>query len=219
MTRVKICGITRTEDLRAAVDSGADAVGVVSGVTVDTPREVDRERAAELVEQVPPFVDSALVTMPESGQKAARQYEAIEPDAVQVHGTLSPTEVGAFSHRVDADVIAAVDADDPDEDLQAYAAVADALLVDSTDEAGGGGTGRTHDWERTREIVELVSSDETETPVILAGGLTPENVAGAVETVGPYAVDVATGVEREGGLKDHAAVREFVAAAKSGDRE
>jgi phosphoribosylanthranilate isomerase len=80
--------------------------------------------------------------------------------------------------------------------------------VDSIDEDGGGGTGRTHDWEQTRERVA-----DLDTPVVLAGGLTPDNVAEAVATVDPFAVDVATGVERSGGVKDHDAVRAFVRAA------
>jgi phosphoribosylanthranilate isomerase len=104
-------------------------------------------------------------------------------------------------------VIVAVDA--TDSDLVDYADAADALLVDSVDESGAGGTGETVDWERTRDRV-----DDLGVPVILAGGLTPENVAAAVETVDPFGVDVASGVEREGGRKDHDAVRAFVDAAQ-----
>jgi phosphoribosylanthranilate isomerase len=84
--------------------------------------------------------------------------------------------------------------------------VVDALLGDSVGEDGGGGTGRTHDWDATREFAESV-----EAPVVLAGGLTPENVGRAVDAVDPFAVDVASGVEAAPGEKDHAAVREFVA--------
>jgi phosphoribosylanthranilate isomerase len=122
-----------------------------------------------------------------------------------VQTTLPPEKLGGLAARVDASVVAAVDAD---ADLAAYADAVDALLVDSTDERGAGGTGETHDWERTRE-----RTADLDVPVILAGGLTPENVAEAVATVDPYAVDTATGVEREGGLKDHDAVTAFVARA------
>jgi phosphoribosylanthranilate isomerase len=104
-----------------------------------------------------------------------------------------------------ADVLVAVG---PDE-APGYADSADAVLVDSVDDAGGGGTGETHDWDRTREF-----ADSVDVPVVLAGGLTPENVGEAVETVEPYGVDTASGVEHEGGLKDHDAVRAFVAAAR-----
>ena len=212
-TRVKVCGITTAEDRDVAVAAGADAVGLIAGVTVDTPREIGLDAAADLAGGVPPLVSSVLVTMPEDVETAVERVARGEPDAVQVHG-LGPDELVALAHALTAadspgtSVIAAVDADADDARLEATADAADALLVDSIDEEGGGGTGRTHDWERTRERVAAL-----DVPVILAGGLTPGNVADAVATVDPFAVDVATGVEREGGLKDHDAVREFVRRA------
>jgi phosphoribosylanthranilate isomerase len=205
MTRVKICGVTREADREAVVDAGADAVGVITDVPVDTPREVSPERAAGLVGGVPPLVTSVLVTMPDSVQAAVALQREVGADALQVHATLPPEKVGGLRARVDASVVAAVDAD---ADLAGYAAAADALLVDSTDEDGAGGTGETHDWERTRERVA-----DLDAPVILAGGLTSENVAEAIAVVEPFAVDTASGVEREGGVKDHDAVRAFVGAA------
>ena len=208
MTRVKICGVTREADRQAVVAAGADAVGVIADVPVDTPREVTAERAGDLVAGVPPLVTSVLVTMPASVQDAVVLQREVAADALQVHATLPPEKVGGLGARVDASVVAAVDVDD---DLAGYAAVADALLVDSTDEQGGGGTGETVDWERTRERVADLA-----VPVVLAGGLTPDNVAAAVEAVDPFAVDTATGVEREGGVKDHDAVRAFGGAAGRG---
>jgi len=205
MSRVKLCGITDERDRDAAVAAGADAVGVIVDVDVETPREISAERAADLVAGVPPFVTTVLVTMPGSVEDAVSLLDAVGADAVQVHSTLTPEYVGGLRSRVEETVIAAVG---PDADLPAYADAADALLVDSVDEAGGGGTGETQDWERTAELVADVDA-----PVILAGGLTPENVAEAVETVDPYAVDTASGVEREGGVKDHDAMRTFVARA------
>jgi len=203
MTRVKICGITREADLEAAVAAGADAVGVTAAVTVDTPREVPVERASDIADAVPPFVTSVLVSMPGTVDRAVDLVETIRPDAVQIHGPLGPDEIATLRERVPATVLAAVGAADPDVD--AYAAAADALHVDSVDEQGGGGTGETTDWERTRDLVA-----ELDVPVVLAGGLTPDNVAEAVRTVDPFAVDVASGVERAGGRKDHDAVRRFV---------
>ncbi|QIO23731.1 phosphoribosylanthranilate isomerase [Haloarcula sp. JP-L23] len=212
MTRVKVCGVTTPEDRDAVVAAGADAVGIIYGVPVDTPREVDEDTAADLVEGVPPLVTSVLVTMPRTVQEAVVRVDAVDPDAVQVHDGLSPTELGALSRRVTQKIIAVVDADA--DDLADYAAHADALLVDSVDDEGAGGTGETHDWDRTRELVETV-----DVPVILAGGLTPENVAEAVETVRPFAVDTASGVESSGGVKDHDAVERFVAAVAAADAE
>jgi phosphoribosylanthranilate isomerase len=208
MTRAKICGITRESDLEAVVAAGADAVGLTAAVTVDTPREVSLTRAAALAAAVPPFVTSVLVTMPDTVDRAVELVDRVEPDAVQLHGNLGPDDIVAVRERAAAKVVAAVDA--TDSTVEAYADAADALLVDSADEQGGGGTGETHDWERTAELVA-----DLRTPVILAGGLTPDNVAEAVETVRPFAVDVASGVEAEGGVKDHDAVRQFVERAES----
>ncbi|MFB6084527.1 MAG: phosphoribosylanthranilate isomerase [Halorientalis sp.] len=206
MTRAKICGITREADLDAAVAAGADAVGLTAAVTVDTPREVSVDRADDLAAAVPPFVTSVLVAMPETVDRAVELAERVRPDAVQLHGELGPDAVAAVGERAPTQVIAAVDATDPA--IDGYADAADAVLVDSVDEQGGGGTGETHDWERTADLVA-----ELDAPVILAGGLTPENVAEAVGTVDPFAVDVASGVESEGGIKDHDAVRRFVERA------
>lgn len=204
--RVKICGLTRESDVDAAVAAGTDALGFVVDVPVDTPREIPAERAATLVDRVPPFVSTVLVTMPDDAARAIDLAESVGADAVQVHGGLAPDECGIV-HDAGHDTIVAVDAGDPDV-ARRYADAADALLVDSTDADGAGGTGRTHDWERTRALAASV-----DVPVVLAGGLTPGNVADAVRTVEPYGVDVASGVEARGGEKDHEAVASFVAAA------
>jgi phosphoribosylanthranilate isomerase len=209
MTRVKICGITNAADRDAAVDAGAHALGFIVDVGVDTPREIDRHRAAALVDGVPPFVTTVLVTMADAVQPAAHLQRHIDADAIQIHRGLAPDYVGGLGERTDARVIAVVDPDA--DDVHAYADAADALLVDTPTESGGGGTGRTHDWERTATLVESVDA-----PVILAGGLTPENVADAVERVGPYGVDTASGVEARGGEKDHDAVGAFVRNATGG---
>ena len=212
MTRVKICGVTTEADRVAVVDSGADALGVIHGVPVDSPREVDADTARDIVDGVPPLVTSVLVTMPKTVQEAVRRVERVQPDAVQIHGGLSPAELGALDRRVSQSILAVVDP--LGQDVADVAAHADALLVDSVDADGGGGTGETHDWERTREIVASLS-----VPVVLAGGLTPENVGGAVRTVRPFAVDVASGVEASGGRKDHEAVAAFVESVRAADRE
>lgn len=204
MTRVKLCGITDERDLDAAVDAGADAVGVVSDVPVETPREVTPDRAADLVARIPPFVTSVLVTMPGDVAAAADLIVRVGPDAVQVHGC-TPDEIATLQGRLSVPVLAAIDvADDVDE----YAAHAAALVLDSTDEAGAGGTGEVHDWDRAHEQVKAL-----DVPVVLAGGLTPENVTDAVARVEPFAVDVASGVEAVGGTKDHDAMKEFVRRA------
>jgi phosphoribosylanthranilate isomerase len=205
MTRVKVCGVTRESDLLAVAASGADAVGLISGVPVDTPREVSPEQATSLAAIAPPFLTTVLVTMPETTTDTLMMARRTGVDAVQVHG-VDPEMAAELGDHVRT-LLVATDVDGaPD-----YEGVADAVLVDSVDESGAGGTGETHDWARTRELV-----DSLDTPVVLAGGLTPENVAEAVETVDPYGVDVASGTEASGGVKDREKVEAFVRHARRG---
>lgn len=204
MTRVKVCGVTAHEDLRAAVRAGADAVGFLVDVPVESPREIPPARAVELARATPPFVTSVLVTMPGDPEATIDLFEYVEPDALQIHGEFTPGDLAYLSANVNGGVVRAVDHDE----APRFADVADALLVDSVGESGRGGTGRTHDWAHTRDVVESLDA-----PVVLAGGLTPGNVREAVEAVRPYAVDVASGVEWKGGRKDHDAVESFVRAA------
>jgi phosphoribosylanthranilate isomerase len=205
-TRVKICGLTTETDRDVAIAAGADALGFIVDVPVETPRELSPDRAATLVDGAAPFVSTVLVTMPESVGEAVILQNRVEADAIQVHGGLTPAELSDLSGQIEASVITAVDVSEPE--IAQYGQATDAVLVDSTDEQGGGGTGETHDWDRAREVVR-----DLETPVILAGGLTPENVTDSVETVRPFGVDTATGVESEGGHKDHDAVGRFVRCA------
>ncbi|WP_132059413.1 phosphoribosylanthranilate isomerase [Halorussus amylolyticus] len=208
MTRVKICGITSRENLQVAVDAGADAIGLLVDVPVDSPREIDSGLAADLVASTPPFVTTVLVTMPETPDRAVELARRVEPDAIQIHGETSAGDLAYLSSNVDAHVLVTVDAERP-EQARRYDDIADALLVDSVDDDGAGGTGRTHDWERTRSVTADLDS-----PVVLAGGLAAGNVGEAVRTVEPFAVDVASGVESSGGTKDPDEVTAFVANAK-----
>ncbi|QHS17640.1 phosphoribosylanthranilate isomerase [Halopenitus persicus] len=204
MARAKVCGLTRGADVRAAIEAGADAVGAITEVPVDTPREVDPATAADLLAGVPPFVTATLVTMPDSPERAVELVRTVGPDALQLHGEWTAEEIGYVRAETGVKVLLTVDADDHARAERADEAV-DALVVDSTTEEGAGGTGRTHDWEATGRLAARLTS-----PVVLAGGLTPENVAEAVETADPYAVDVASGVELTGGRKDHNALARFV---------
>lgn len=211
MTRVKVCGHIREEDVAASVERGADAIGVISGVPVDSPRAVDPDRATDLLASVPPFVTGVLVTMPETPNEAIELVERTRPDVLQIHGPFEPEGLAEVRDAITRPVIKSVDASDPQQ-AHEFDSVADALLIDSTDASGAGGTGRTHDWEHTAELARDLDS-----PVILAGGLTPENVAEAREVTRPFGVDVASGVESEAGVKDHALVERFVRRARGGE--
>jgi len=210
MVRTKLCGLGTEADVGAAVDAGADALGFVTDVGVDTPREVPPERAAELAETAPPFVTTVAVTIPDSVDAAVEVAGCVAPDALQIHGDFTPDQVREIRDRAGVDVIVALGADDAARAAE-LDGVADALLVDSLTDEDAGGTGETHDWERTRELRKELS-----TPLVLAGGLTPENVREAVESVDPFAVDVASGVERDDqpGRKNHDALAAFVREAR-----
>ncbi|MFD1634198.1 phosphoribosylanthranilate isomerase [Haloplanus ruber] len=210
MVRTKICGVTNEADLRAVSEAGAAAVGFITEVSVDTPREVAPDRAADLVAAAPPFLSTVLVSMPETPARAVELAGAVAPDAIQLHGEFDAADVRYVRREARADVIMTVDAAETDR-AREYDGVADAVLVDSTTESGAGGTGETHDWDAAADLV-----DDLSTPLVLAGGLTPENVAEAARTVGPYAVDVSSGVERRGGEKNHEAVKAFVRNADVG---
>lgn len=206
--RTKICGHTRDRDVAASVEAGVDAIGVITAVPVETPRAVEPESAVRLVNRVADGTLSVLVTMPGSPMEAIDLVDRIAPDVLQIHGPMEDSAFGSIVANVDVPVIKSVTTDDDSRTVHRFADRADALLLDSRSGSGAGGTGRTNDWERARAIVSAVDC-----PVILAGGLTPENVRSAIETVRPAGVDVASGVELRGGVKDHGAVDRFVRAA------
>jgi phosphoribosylanthranilate isomerase len=208
---VKICGLTREEDLAVAVAAGADAVGFIVGVP-SSPRNLTLEMAEMLLSQVPIFVDSVVVTAPKSIKQLVEVCEGLKPSAIQIHGKeqLDSSEIREKikDTRLIKTVYVTEDAlnETAIEDCKMF----DALLLDSFSKGQYGGTGKVHDWTLSRQIKEAVAP----VPVILAGGLKPENVKEAILKVQPYAVDVASGVELSPGVKDHEKVRAFVENAK-----
>ena len=204
MTRAKICGIRDPGARDAAVASGADAVGFV----VEIPRSrrsIGREEAKSLIRGLPPFVSSVVVMEPKSAAEAASIALDTGADVLQVNGTLAAEDLSTLREMVAARLGATVPAvPGALEEVRRIAEVADALLVDSQEGGKLGGTGAVHDWNLSADLVEAVGA-----PVILAGGLSPENVAEAIRAVGPYAVDVSTGVETEG-RKDPAKIAAFL---------
>jgi len=209
--RVKICGITREEDLAAAVAAGADAVGFLVGVP-SSPRNLTLERAERLLRQVPIFVDSVVVTAPQSINGLVKICEGLKPTAIQIHGKKNFVASEIRDMIKDSRLIKTIYvkasslSETVIEDLKTF----DAVLLDSFTKGQYGGTGRVHDWTLSRQIKEAVAP----LPVILAGGLKPENVKEAILTVQPYAVDVASGVELRPAVKDHEKIRVFVENAK-----
>jgi phosphoribosylanthranilate isomerase len=208
--RVKICGITRKEDLDAAAAAGADAVGFVVGVA-SSPRNLSLNEAEKLIRQVPPFVKSVLVTVPRSIDEF-ETYEKLNPDAIQIHGENLHAAASVRLKIPNSLLIGAVNANLANTlDVVSRASkLFDAVLLDSFAEGRYGGTGIVHDWELSKRVKQVIHPK----PLILAGGLNPDNVAEAVRTVEPYAVDVSSGVERQPGIKDHKKIIEFIKNAK-----
>ena len=209
--RVKICGINRKEDLDAAAAAGADAVGFVVGVA-SSPRNVSLTEAEMLIRQVPPFVKSVLVTVPASLEELAKTCEKLNPDVIQIHGENVLDESSVREKLPNTLLIGAVKANPANviENAEKAAKMFDAVLLDSFAHGKHGGTGLVHDWELSQRVKQVIHP----TPLILAGGLNPENVAEAVRAVEPYAVDVSSGVERQPGIKDHKKMIDFVKNAK-----
>jgi phosphoribosylanthranilate isomerase len=207
MTRVKICGLTRPQDVECAIDSGASAVGFV--FEPSSPRFIVAAASAEAALAVPavylmrvavfghyPLRNAADVDMSRYVSLLAQCNAVQSLDAPQMfHGSRYQVV------RLPADV-----APDPD--------AIEGVVLDTFDPDSYGGTGKTLDWELAAEFVRGFPK-----PTILAGGLTPENVFEAIRIVRPYGVDVSSGVESAPGVKDHGRIRAFLAAAAEADRE
>ena len=206
---MKICGLTRDEDVRAAVDAGADAVGFITGFP-SSPRNVTLERASTLMRSVPPFVDRVLVAPIHTVKEHLEDVRLARPDALQVY--TDQVVPRAFLVALGTRLIRPyrLKSRDP-RDAVAAAAGFDALLTDTYQAGLQGGTGRVSDWSLCRDIRDAIAP----TPLILSGGLNPENVETAIRTVNPFAVDASSGVESAPGVKDPVKVAELIRRAKS----
>ena len=201
---VKICGITNLEDALAAVEAGADALGF--NFYRRSPRHVAPEEARRIVAGLPPSVMKVGVFVNEGGPgEVARVADEAGMTAVQLHGDESADYCRELRGRF---VIKALRAGGDFEPERAREYEADAILLDAFSSRERGGTGLAVDWGVARRVRELVPR------LILAGGLAPENVAAAVEAVGPYGVDACSLLESAPGRKDAERVRAFVAAAR-----
>jgi phosphoribosylanthranilate isomerase len=201
--RVKICGITRLQDLHAACAAGADALGFV--FYEKSPRNVSIETAAALLRALPPFVQSVGLFVNAEPAFIAAVLKAVPLDLLQFHGDETPADCERYGRPY----IKAVRVNQ-DTDLLKCAAdfeSARGLLLDAWVAGVAGGTGERFDWN-------LIPA-ELPGPVILSGGLTPDNVATAVQQVRPWAVDVSSGVEASKGIKDAQKLAQFIAKAKA----
>lgn len=207
MIKIKICGITNTDDALAAADAGADALGF--NFYKKSPRYIEPQKAAEIIASLPPFVLPVGIFVNEREERI-RDVQAITGVKVlQFHGDESAEfcERFQFGDRI----IKAFQVKDRESLKQMAHYRVSAFLLDSYKEGMRGGTGESFDWH-------LAVVAKTFGRIILAGGLTPDNVAEAVRLVQPYAVDVAGGVEKAKGLKDHAVLRKFISEVRKAVR-
>lgn len=210
--RVKICGIGTRDDLAAAVNAGADAIGLIVGTTHLSEDELAIEQAQALAAAAPVFVSTVLVTHLTDASRICELADLLGVDAIQAHGTLTTDAARElWRHRRGRRIIRTVHITGAHslDDAHDAASAADALLLDSRTETRLGGTGLTHDWTTSRRIVGRVHP----LPVILAGGLAADNVGQAIHVVRPFGVDANSRLKDAAGRKDPAACQAFVAAA------
>lgn len=210
-TRVKICGITREQDALEAAHAGADALGFV--FYAPSPRAVSAERAAELCQLLPPFVERVGLFVNASASEVQAVLDKVPLTLIQFHGDETP----AFCQQFATPYIKAIriGGDDAAETLQqieahsAGNAAAQGFLLDAYQKGVPGGTGKTFDWSKIPTGLNQ--------PLVLAGGLDVDNVAQAMDEVAPYAVDVSSGVEVSPGVKDLEKINRFMQSVMQND--
>ena len=209
MVAVKICGITNEEDETAAINAGAKLLGFVVDVP-SSPRNLPSSIVKRLIGKMPNEVDSVAVTKFSDTESLRQLLADVRADYLQVHGTSGQSLVQLDDIR--DHIIIAVNGEAKNASRMAVEASKSFrfVLLDSATELGLGGTGRIHDWHMSRRIRDEIYPSN----LILAGGLTPQNVAEAIGIVNPFGVDVSTGVEKKPGFKDAKKMREFIARAR-----
>ena len=211
-TRAKICGITRVQDIKAVVDAGADAIGFV--FFPPSPRSVNKAEAIALVQAVPTYVQVVGLFVNATADEIAEILKDVHLDILQFHGDESPEQCQQIANQVRRRWYKAIQVK-PDatsaemiETIQQYQQVgASAMLLDAWHPELKGGTGHRFDWTQFPKL---------DIPLILAGGLTPENVEDAIHTTGAYAVDVSGGVESSKGIKDQQLIERFMQGVQRG---
>ena len=201
MALVKICGITNLDDALFASEAGADALGFV--LYKKSPRYIEPKKARDIIKRLPPFVTTVGVFADQTEAEIKGIISETDIDIVQLHGEEPPE----FCEGLNKRVIKAIRVRGMENLTEVKRYKACALLLDTYDRNLKGGTGKIFNWEIAREAKVF-------NKIIIAGGLTPDNVADAIRVVQPYAVDVSSGVEKQKGLKDHLKVKAFIYKVK-----
>src|SRR5688500_2829730 len=204
MTFIKICGITNLDDALAAVASGADALGF--NFYNLSPRYITPQSAREIVEQLPTSILTVGVFVNEDSPDSVRSIaRKARITALQLHGDESPSYCRELADSYVIKTLA-VSGDSDVEMVDAYEV--EAVMLDTRDNKLRGGTGRVFDWSIAKRVNKLVPK------LFLAGGLSPENIEEAIETVSPYAVDACSALEERPGIKNHEQMRVFIERAR-----
>lgn len=204
-TRVKFCGITRPQDADAAVALGADAIGLV--LAAGSPRFISLDQAVSIRRRLPAFVQAVALFRNADAESVRRAIAALQPDLLQFHGDETPGFCESFGRPYLRAVPMRGGADLAHWERQFASAAA--LLLDAHAAGEPGGQGASFDWAGL--------AGRASRPYVLAGGLTPDNVGGAVARLRPYAVDVSSGIESAPGVKDEARMRRFIEAVRKAD--
>jgi phosphoribosylanthranilate isomerase len=215
MVKVKVCGVKRLEDALMAVHYGADAVGLLVGQTHASSDFIDVSQAKTIVSGLPPYCSTVLVTHLVTLSEIVDLARKIGVTTIQLPGDISPEqirEIKNFLPYIKVTKAIHVVNDSSIEDVERYIGAADAILLDSvnktTDQVGG--TGLTHDWTISKRITR-----DCAIPIILAGGLNPDNVKSAIAQVEPYGVDANSGLKRSDGYKDPIKLLQYISRAKA----
>lgn len=210
--KVKVCGIRNLDDALTALRSGADALGFLVGITHLAEDKICAQEAAQIIAKLPPFVSTVMVTHLTDRDEIVSTAKALGVTTVQIHDYIPPQDVAYVKANLPmCKIIKAVHIQDEQAALalmHSFESVCDALLLDSRTKDRLGGTGIVCDWDISKKIV-----DNCSIPVILAGGLTADNVSEAVRKVQPYGVDANSGLETPEGWKDADKIRRFAANA------
>jgi phosphoribosylanthranilate isomerase len=201
--KVKVCGMTNLKDALVAVEEGADAVGFI--FYKKSPRSVTMKIVREIILELPPFVDTVGVFVDETAEQINKIADSCNLDMIQLHGDESPT----FCKRIRRRVIKAFRVKDMQSVKKLSSFQVSGFLLDTFSKDLHGGTGKVFDWN-------LALPAKKFGPIIMAGGLTPNNVQQAIRQVRPYGVDVCSGVESEPGIKDHKKIKAFLKNVKAG---
>ena len=207
-TRVKICGITRTDDVELAVNAGVDALGLV--FYDKSPRFITNQQAAEISQAIPSFVSCVALFKDADAQQIETVLNTVNIDLIQFHGS----ETVEFCEQFSRPYIKALGMKGANCDVNYLIAKAEkyhtakALLLDSHAPGEAGGTGEVFDWSMLASNVSVDRGIRQE--IILAGGLAPDNIKSAIEIARPYAVDISSGVERSPGIKDKTKIDAFM---------